>query len=197
MESTGTGEGMFTSRFEFRSRIGARAVGAGAIVTLTLAGVLMLLGGGFGLMPSGPITAESLHHMGAGVGLWSGISWVIAAYVGGYLASVISRSMSRRDGALHGVVTWAVASTFTGFLAWARIIAALAVGLVTTDAVEAMRSPAMFLGLFFFCALSLFAALFGGVAGARSEYKAATREPLEARPGTERFPGRPPTPQPA
>ena len=190
MESTVSGH------YDFSSRIGARAVTAGAVASLAAASTLMLLGYGLGIAPSGPLTAEAAHRMGLGFAAWAALSWIIAGFAGGWLAAAISRSTSRRDGLLHGAITWALGFLFASVFAWGRLMAAHEVGVVNREFIDALRSNGLFFGVFLASALALCASLVGGAAGARSEVRAFTREPIGPPHGREPLPTGPRAPQP-
>ena len=75
-------ESMVSGHYDFSSRIGVRAVVAGALTALATASALMILGYGLGIAPSGPLDAEAAHRMGAGFAAWATLSWIIAGFVG-------------------------------------------------------------------------------------------------------------------
>jgi hypothetical protein len=185
-------------RFGLTSRVSARAVTSGVAITLAVGTMLMLFAGVFGLLPTGNFDAESMRRLGAGFGVWTLVSWILAAFVGAWLAAVIGRSKERRDGLLHGVVTWALTMLAGGLLVWTRLIVALAVGLVTREMLMAMRTNGLYVGLFLAYVLTLVASLAGGAFGARVESRTVERRPLVTREpeGAEYSPTRPPTPQP-
>ena len=185
------------SRIDLRSRLSARAVVAGAIVELVLVSLLLTLAAGLGLWSIAPLTAEGIRGLGAGFALWSGISWVLAAFLGGFVAAAVSRSTHRRDGLLHGLVSWAAACLTAAVLLCTWFMAALAVELVTPEVASAMGSGGMLVAFFLGDLLALLGALAGGLLGARSEAKATGPRGVEAR-AAERRPLVPaqPAPQP-
>jgi hypothetical protein len=180
------------------SRVSARAVTAGTAIAFAVGTMLMLLGGVFGLLPTGRFDPESVRRLGAGSGIWMIASSIIATFLGAWLAAIIGRSTERRDGVLHGVVTWALTMFFGGLLIWTRLMVALALDLVTKDSLEAMRSTGLYVGLFLIYLLTLGASMAAGAFGARTEVRALRRTPLAARrpAGAEYAPPRPPVPQP-
>ena len=84
------------------------AIIGGLVVGLAAHMVLMLLGVAAGL------TAVELGSGGAGgaqnvptwSAVWNGISMLVAAFVGGYVAARMSGLRRKSDGMLHGVVAW-------------------------------------------------------------------------------------------
>ena len=102
-------------RMYFRP-ISWQAIFAGLTVGIALQLFLMLAGvavGGLVVEPG----ADTARQMSASVGIWSGISMLIAAFVGGYVASRSSGLRRKGDGILHGVVTWGTSTLLFAFLA--------------------------------------------------------------------------------
>ena len=82
---------------------------AGAAVTLVVVMMLILLGMGIGLFSIGHVTDDgSFGTLGIGSALWWVLSWLVGLFCGGWLTSRFAGLQRRHDGALHGVVTWAV-----------------------------------------------------------------------------------------
>lgn len=90
------------------------AVLAGVTVGISVQLVLTLLGIASGL--SGPSPAQ-VHPVGSLALLWAGISMLLAAFVGGYVAARMSGLKRKADGILHGVVAWAVTTLLFAALA--------------------------------------------------------------------------------
>jgi hypothetical protein len=55
--------------------------------------------------------------MGMGPLIWAGVSMLIAAFFGGYVAARMSGFKRRADGVLHGAVSWAVTTILFALLA--------------------------------------------------------------------------------
>ncbi len=155
-----------------RARISVRAVAAGAIVELVAIGLLLMLAGGLGLWSMGPVDAAWASELGAGLGLFAGVAWVGAAFLGGYIAAVIARATARRDGLLHGLMSWAVACSAAAVLGCTWFMAAVVIGMAKVDLASAFGDRLM-LGLFAGDLLALAGALAGGVVGARAEARLA------------------------
>lgn len=85
-------------------RWGAIFAGVAAGVSVQL--VLTLLGIATGLSATDIGSAE--QGMAVGAMLWAGVSMLIAAFVGGYVAARMSGLKRKADGVLHGLVSWAV-----------------------------------------------------------------------------------------
>ncbi|MBI1890083.1 MAG: hypothetical protein HYS18_05525 [Burkholderiales bacterium] len=94
-------------------RWGAILAGVAAGVSVQL--VLTLLGIATGLSAADVNSAN--RGMAMGAMLWAGISMLIAAFVGGYVAARMSGLKRKADGVLHGMVAWAVTTLLFATLA--------------------------------------------------------------------------------
>lgn len=90
------------------------AVLAGVVVGVSVQLVLTLLGIATGLTATDLSQGEA---MGMGPLLWAGVSMLVAAFVGGYVAARMSGLKRRADGILHGAVSWAVTTILFASLA--------------------------------------------------------------------------------
>lgn len=90
------------------------AVFAGVAVGVCVQLVLTLLGIATGLSSTSVTEGEPV---GVGPLLWAGVSMLIAAYVGGYVAARMTGLKRKVDGVLHGVVSWAVTTLLFATLA--------------------------------------------------------------------------------
>ena len=151
-----------------RCRFSARAVVGGAIVELVGLSLLMMLAGGLGLWRPGILNAAALSKMNLGLAVWAGIALIFAAFVGGYVAAIASRSSTPEDGLLHGLLAWATACLTGAILACTWMMTALATGIANVDVVNSMDNR-MMLAFFVADTLALGAALIGGTWGARQE----------------------------
>lgn len=93
------------------------AVFAGLAVGLATQIVFALIGLAAGLSAVDPRAADPIGAIPAAAGIWTGLSMLIAAFIGGYVASRLSGVSLRNDGALHGVVTWGVTTVAFVYLA--------------------------------------------------------------------------------
>ena len=163
-----------------RARVRAGAVVGGAVVELVTIGLLLMLAGGLGLWPMGSLDSAKMTEISAGFAVFAGAAWIAAAFLGGYIAAVSSRATDRRDGALHGLMSWAIACATGAVLVCTWFMAALAVDLVNIDLASAMSGRIM-IAFFIGDLLALTAALAGGVVGARAEARLSTSSGSELR----------------
>lgn len=78
--------------------------------------LLALLGMAAGVTAIDPQAAEPVGNVPMLAGLWTGISMLLSAFVGGYVAARLSGLSRRSDGILHGFVVWGVNTLFFVFL---------------------------------------------------------------------------------
>lgn len=90
------------------------AVLAGVVVGVSVQLVLTLLGIATGLTATDLSEGETV---GMGPLLWAGVSMLVAAFVGGYVAARMSGLKRKADGILHGAVSWAVTTILFASLA--------------------------------------------------------------------------------
>lgn len=90
------------------------AVLAGVAVGISVQLVLTLLGIASGLALTRVSTGEA---PGTGALIWAGLSMLISALVGAYVAGRMSGLKRKTDGMLHGVVSWAVTTLLFVMLA--------------------------------------------------------------------------------
>lgn len=122
-------------------RISWGAVFAGAVVALIVQFMLNLLGLaiGFGAIN---LTGEgaTLQALGVGAIIWLAITAIIAFFAGGWTAGRLAGLPLTLDGALHGFVTWAVASVVIMYLVFSGV------GLIVGGALGAVQQGANLLG---------------------------------------------------
>lgn len=91
---------------EVTSRVKWSAVLAGLVVGLSVQLTLTLLGLAIGAW------SVDLRESGSGVpirtGIWTAVSMLVAAFIGGYVTTSLSGSILRREGIMHGAVVWGV-----------------------------------------------------------------------------------------
>lgn len=102
------------TRRPFFAPIRWAAVLAGVAVGVSVQLVLTLLGIASGLSATDVTRGETL---GNGPLIWAGISMLIAALIGAYVAARMSGLKRKVDGILHGVVSWAVTTLLFAMLA--------------------------------------------------------------------------------
>lgn len=155
---------MKSSNVYLSSRLSSRAVLAGTISTFALMILFMILAAAFGLWS---FNLSDLRRAGVGFWLWGFSAWILSLYISSYVTAIASRSITRRDGALHGFIIWATVSVFGGIF----------LGAIDASAFRSM-TPTMFWLTFFADLIALGAAVYGGVQGSAAELEA---EDIEER----------------
>jgi len=89
-------------------RVKWSAVSAGWAVGLATQMVLTILGLGVGAWAIDFREADPAGGVPIGAGIWTGLSMLISAFVGGFVTSRLSGSADRSDGMYHGIVVWGV-----------------------------------------------------------------------------------------
>jgi hypothetical protein len=102
------------------------AVRWGAVLAGTVAGIasymlLGLFGIAVGLTAVGPGGAGSSGAIPVATGIWTGVSMLISAFIGGYVASRMSGLARRSDGMLHGFIAWGATMVIFAWLATTAI----------------------------------------------------------------------------
>ena len=145
-----------TSKVDLASRMSARAIVAGVFSSLALMIMFMALGAGFGLWN---YDLNGFLRMDSGLWLYTFVAWAISLYISGYIAALASRSSATRDGNLHGLVTWAVASVLTCAFLFSN----------TGGLVFSQLTHPFYFAAFLGDVIALAAAMAGGAAGTKSE----------------------------
>jgi hypothetical protein len=117
-------------------RISWGAVFAGVVLVLAVQLLLSLLGLGVGLGTVSPTAGDTprASTLGIGAGVWWAVSYLIALFVGGYVAARLAGRLVGWDGALHGILTWAFALLVSFYLV------TTAIGSVIGGALSAVSS---------------------------------------------------------
>ncbi|HJT20481.1 MAG TPA: hypothetical protein VJ746_08420 [Nitrospira sp.] len=89
-------------------RVKWSAVFAGWAVGLAVQMVLTLLGLGVGAWAIDLRDSNPAQGIPTGAGIWTGLSMLISAFIGGYVTARLSGNTDRADGMYHGVVVWGV-----------------------------------------------------------------------------------------
>jgi hypothetical protein len=86
------------------------AVFAGVVIALAAQFLLNLLGVGLGAAVLDPATSDNpaASTFSIAGGIWFVVAGIIAAFLGGYIASRLSGRPSKSTGGYHGLTTWAV-----------------------------------------------------------------------------------------
>lgn len=95
-----------------RPKLGA-SVGWSSIFAASVAAfgiwlILHLAGIGIGLTAIDPEDPSSLRSIGIGTGIWSLLAPLIALFIGGLIVGRLAPTWNQVNGAIHGVVVWAV-----------------------------------------------------------------------------------------
>jgi hypothetical protein len=91
---------------EVGSRISWSAILAGAVMSLAVCFVMMLLGQSLGISVSDRTNADSL---GFGSALWAVVTSVVGLFIGGWIASQCVVGETKTEAAIHGVIMWGAA----------------------------------------------------------------------------------------
>ena len=91
---------------------------AGVVAGLVTQLILNLIGIGFGASTLNPISGDnpSAGGFSLGAGLWWALSGIIAAFVGGYIASRLSGRPKASTGGWHGLTSWALTTLVIFYL---------------------------------------------------------------------------------
>ena len=89
-------------------RIKWTAVWAGLVVGMSAQLVLTLLGLAIGAWSIDLKDAQPAGGVPLGAGLWTGLSLLLSAFIGGYVTARLSGNFVRSDGMYHGAVVWGV-----------------------------------------------------------------------------------------
>jgi pyruvate/2-oxoglutarate dehydrogenase complex dihydrolipoamide acyltransferase (E2) component len=84
------------------------AVFAGLVITVVTQMLLTLLGLAIGFTAVDPREGAPGRGLGIGAAIWGVLSLLVSLYVGSFLAGRLSGVLRRGDGALNGVLVWAV-----------------------------------------------------------------------------------------
>ena len=91
---------------------------AGVVAGLVTQLVLNMIGIGIGASTLNPMTGDNPSASGfsIGAGLWWALSGIIAAFVGGYIASRLSGRPKASTGGWHGLTSWALTTLVVFYL---------------------------------------------------------------------------------
>ena len=90
---------------------------AGVVAAIAVQLLLNLLGIGVGAATINPQQGQQPGQgLAVGAAIWFVLSSIISLFVGGWIAARLAGIPNKRDGALHGFVTWAVASLVLFYL---------------------------------------------------------------------------------
>jgi hypothetical protein len=118
MTSAVGGETNLSERAHIHRRICWPAIFGAVILVIAVQVLLSLLGVGIGLgtVDTNAGDTPGAAVLGIGAGVWWIISSFIALLVGGYVAGWLAGIETRRDGALHGLIAWGLATLVSFWL---------------------------------------------------------------------------------
>lgn len=90
------------------SRVKWGAIFAGWVVGLSTQMMLTLLGLAIGAWSIDLRESQAMTGIPLGTGIWTGISMLISAFIGGYVAARLAGAYNRMDGFYHGATVWGV-----------------------------------------------------------------------------------------
>lgn len=89
---------------------------AGLVSGLAVYMLLALLGVAIGLTAINPEAAEPVGQVPLFTGIWTAVSLIASAFVGGFVAARISGLTRKSDGMMHGLVAWGVSVIIFAYL---------------------------------------------------------------------------------
>lgn len=108
---SGTERRPYFSAIRWTAILGGLVAGMGSYMLLALLGVAT------GLTAVDPQASRPAAGVPMGMGIWTGLITLIAAFIGGYIAARMSGLSRASDGMLHGFINWAATMVFFAFLA--------------------------------------------------------------------------------
>ncbi len=97
---------------------GGGLIGWGTLFLLSLAGASIGLAN-LDSSAYGSVVSANLGHLGVGVGIFGLVAMLVASFVGGFFVVRIAGERRRREGLLHGAVSWGLSAValalLTGF----------------------------------------------------------------------------------
>jgi hypothetical protein len=147
------------------------AVLAGVFVALGIDIVLTAFGLGVVFLQQQSAEGGSSTAV-AGLMLWSGLAWVVAAFVGGYVTAWVADASRYVESLFHGLVLWGALTFILMFLPPST----MGIGGDT----EALAAPALISSVAWFVAiggvLSLGSTVWGAIVGSRVVAEVETKE---------------------
>lgn len=97
-------------------RLSWGAIFAGFVIATVLQMALSLLGVGLGFLGWDP--GDPLSNLGIGAGIWFALTAIITMFIGAMTTGRLAGVLTRGDGALHGVVMWALSTLLAIYLVY-------------------------------------------------------------------------------
>lgn len=102
---------------QYARRISWPALFAGLVVVLVVQLFLGTIGLSIGAGTINPVTQNApFQGLGIGAGIWLTLSTLVALFAGGWVAGRAAHVLDRTDAALHGFLTWGLATLVTTYL---------------------------------------------------------------------------------
>lgn len=106
-----------TPPMAYARRISWPALFAGLVVVLVVQIFLATVGISIGAGTINPTTENApFQGLGMGAGIWLALSSLIALFAGGWVTGRVAHVLDRTDAALHGFLTWGLATLVTTYL---------------------------------------------------------------------------------
>lgn len=122
-------------------RVSWGAIFGGAVLALMVQLALNMLGLAIGLGAVDPATdANPLAGIGWAAGIWLVVSTLIALFTGGWAAGRLAGMSERKDGVLHGLLSWSLVALFSFWLVISGV------GYVLGGAMNVVQQGAQLLG---------------------------------------------------
>jgi hypothetical protein len=150
------------------STISWGGVWAGFFVALGFQAVLASIGMGAGFHA---MSRSGADHFPMSVTVWTGISWMLSAFLGAYVAVWMSGLYSYWEGMFHGLVTWGVLMSALAYLPTYGDLAVLTQSTKKMGSMETTQWWVLISGI-----LSSGFAVLGGVIGSRAAERTQLRE---------------------
>lgn len=124
------------------TRVTWGAIIAGTVAVISAQVLFATLGLAIGL--SIPVTAATAEGMGIFAGIWWLVTGLIALFIGGWVAGHFTATGREIDASLHGVMTWALATTLSVLFvtAWGGMLAGGAIGAMADDVMPQQATQA-------------------------------------------------------
>jgi hypothetical protein len=148
------------------------AIWAGFFIAFGTQAVLASIGLGAGLHA---IERSGAENLPVGVMVWTGISWMLSAFLGGYVAVWMSGLYSYWEGMFHSFITWGVLMSALAYLPSVGDFAILGQESQTMSPMETTSWWLFASGI-----LSLAVAILGGIVGARAAARTQAKETYRA-----------------
>lgn len=104
------GSGIGLERASWGALFAGLFVGTGTLF------LLLALGAAVGFTAVDPRDFDSWKNAGIGVGIWGGVSAIVAAFFSAWVAGRLSAARTRVGGALHGIALWGLTWAVTMWL---------------------------------------------------------------------------------